>query len=614
MTWPKLLTAIKWFVVALFSVMAIGLFLLPAPAISHWFWMASFACSIAVLAIIYVVFAIRTRVKPAWEELNYVQPNIDSLTPLIEANAQKLRASHAWVFYQLMLDPQKIIKRITEDVHPFTRSVAVNTSMLISLPEDMENGEILLPVVVVPHAGLSHGLVLRDENSARIPTVSSRDFLAYAGAIIRVLMCASLKEPGHYSAVLESAVITSISHGNRTEFEATSSISDSLIEKLRALPYTGQPDESLVLRNAAVDLIRLLSAQTVVCVERRLFKEQGTIAPSESFVITSEQRLIPAPVSRKILKRKDKKYNGELLLPVRVQANGYPEGKFFKTVTRRSRTHGTRVRYQAPARPALSFEWARRLLGVRKTQFFHPLAGADRAASYHLEFLGPEGTYLAKQAMYGYMRRTETQVPTNTLPISFQPRMGQRGAHLYVRNGQGFKRRFVSFHFFERMPGSVGAAAATAFAQVVILAIAVLSNFHGLGKPASEGGADIIAILFAFPPIAAAWVGIDSAGTLRGGVLLARGVLVSTVLLSCIACALYLCGATDVQAPAFLIVPKWDFSIRMQWGLVIAASLMNFCIASIAWFNRTVAQAHFSSDPYSKATKRVRATSEGVSS
>jgi len=229
-------------------------------------------------------------------------------------------------------------------------------------------------------------------------------------------------------------------------------------------------------------------------------------------------------------------------------------------------------------------ELLRSASGIRTTKFYFPLESADRASSYHLEFQGPDGTYLANQAVLEYPSGVDAVERNSQLPVIFQKRLGQRHAHLYVRGGRRFESRYVRYTFFERMPGSVGPAAVSAFAAWVVIWIAVLSSGGGFATPPAGPTSDLVAVLFAFPPIAAAWAGVGVQGGLRGGVLVARASLGVTILLSSLAALLYLIGPLEFDDEGWL---AW-LTARVQWGLVTGAATINFIAALGSWFFRAL--------------------------
>lgn len=161
--------------------------------------------------------------------------------------------------------------------------------------------------------------------------------------------------------------------------------------------------------------------------------------------------------------------------------------------------------------------WIRTLLGVRSSTFSFGLTSAPRAQSYHLEFMGPEGTYLARQ---GPMRPNFRE---HAKYSRFRRRLGQRYAHLYVRNASPEMRDDrVWFTFWERTPGSLGSATVAAVAGLLIIYTGgAISSGHG-----KQDGTDLMAVFLAFPGVAAAWVGLDRSTGPVGGVL---GACISSV-------------------------------------------------------------------------------------
>lgn len=227
----------------------------------------------------------------------------------------------------------------------------------------------------------------------------------------------------------------------------------------------------------------------------------------------------------------------------------------------------------------------RRLLGIRPAIIGGFLRNANRAASYHIQIRGPEGSYLARQRIA--QAPSGEQVDLSDSQYALRSRLGQRVAHLYIRNGKNFKRRYLVCHFFERVPGSLGAATMSALGAAVLVVIGAITSlgYGHLGRTSP----DLVAVLLAFPAIAGGWLGLDQVHNIFGGVLMARMSLIVTIVTALTASAFYALGPSDTGSTA-------AFSARpglAVWMMLSGVAIINLAACMGGWLLRANVEAHF---------------------
>ena len=219
----------------------------------------------------------------------------------------------------------------------------------------------------------------------------------------------------------------------------------------------------------------------------------------------------------------------------------------------------------------------RRLLGIRPAMIAFPLANADRASSYHVQAIGRDDTYLARQRVSDFFGRDAE--PTGE-SYRIQRRFGQRSARLYVRKGDGYASRYFVCNYFERMPGSLGAATMSALGAMVLIVIAGLIKIDG-----SDGQSpDLVAVILSFPAITGTWLGFRQTRNLYGGVLMARVSLITTVVLAMVAAAYYAAGPNAYSGS--MTIGVLNRSVSTAWMLLSGVAVVNFLACSGGWLLR----------------------------
>ncbi|GAB3995582.1 hypothetical protein [Nocardioides marmoraquaticus] len=166
---------------------------------------------------------------------------------------------------------------------------------------------------------------------------------------------------------------------------------------------------------------------------------------------------------------------------------------------------------------------------------------ASDARSYHLEFVGPENTYLASQKLVSSSRAALEHAGVYD---RWMPRLGQRFAHFYVRRARRLGAPIeVQFTFIERPPGSLAFASIGAVAATLLL---VSSLYVGAAEARF-----IAAALFTLPVASAAWAGFSTPSLSIGQPLGARLSVLATLFTSLTSAPFVLLGgdlATKVGA------------------------------------------------------------------
>ena len=217
--------------------------------------------------------------------------------------------------------------------------------------------------------------------------------------------------------------------------------------------------------------------------------------------------------------------------------------------------------------------------GVRLNRYFVPLTNATRTASYHLQFAGPEGTYLVRQELVGVVQE-------NAVAIRMQPRRGQRRAHLYLRGVESAEENaMMTVAYAERSPGSLAQAVAGSWAAtILILALATTRAAGPLAGLVGDGASDgmnnaVIAALLAVP------VGVSTWNRTRVPLhptLLSRGFTLVVVALSLLAFLLAVIGSGDDQAEGARL-----------WTLLLALSAVVSVFATGSWISRLALEFRF---------------------
>jgi len=206
--------------------------------------------------------------------------------------------------------------------------------------------------------------------------------------------------------------------------------------------------------------------------------------------------------------------------------------------------------------------------GVLPARFDVSATLALQSQSYHLEFSGPEGTYLTRQRMRNYSRDRLRELGAYD---RWRGRFGQRYAHVYLRGAWNLAEQDagrdaaprIQFSFIERPPGSIAVAAVGALACLFLFA-----TVANLPAATDSRQMTLAALFLAFPGSVAAWAGLAGDKRLFGALLIARLVNFATLALSMLG--------------AWLMIIPWEHSNQVVWF-----SAVNAAVACYWWYARS---------------------------
>lgn len=418
----------------------------------------------------------------------------------------------ATFFTSMMLYPQSVTARISERIEPTTRAFVVQGEHAIRVPKPSQTGGS--KVLYVPILTLRKGILLdspqfTDASGSACHALTFDESVELVSCVLGTLV----GKPKKY-ATKEHELVKSI-RGPLPKTEAEGRRAGELLGELKAIVGDHRPG-----RLAVALAQRLIYHYVVILV----------ITPPETgwlSIRSTERRLLP------------------MVTP-----------KF-------------RAMWPVP----FLLDRLRKVFGVRPNIFVVPLERGGYCNSYHLEFVGPPGTYLARQ-------RIVNEDASLTSYRRMRLRFGQRYAHLYMRSTLGARKPqgWLQLSFFERPPGSLGAASIAAVASFVLILVASqLAAVDGVRG-------DVVAVLMAFPGVAAAWVGLDRPSGSFGGTLSARLSAFVTLSLSLASAALFLRAIHDIDLTRDLEL----WGAKGIWATVLIAALLNAVWINYSWLRKSV--------------------------
>lgn len=157
----------------------------------------------------------------------------------------------------------------------------------------------------------------------------------------------------------------------------------------------------------------------------------------------------------------------------------------------------------------------RSMTGSRPARYWVSCRLAMFARSYHLELVGPDGLYLARQRFFHPDRDV---LEGAGVYDRWTSRRGQRFAHLYLRAAHRYRGEIVAqFGFIERPPGSLAFATVAAFATSSVITLAWLA------PPESERYLPFLAAtLLTFPAASAVIAGFNAPSNFVGVMAFSR--------------------------------------------------------------------------------------------
>lgn len=423
----------------------------------------------------------------------------------------------------MMINPRGSISRIRVFITPLTRALQVQEQVSLSVPAG-DGASVLVPVVRLRKGRLLDDLTVK-RNGEDLPVLAFSDYVHWVMAVFdKLARTAGLAQ--EYKRQIRKEVRSVVS---------------------RRSPITGAEEQELVQLRAKI---------------------RSLIGGDEGRLMDTCLNLLSSQYFQLVAVRRDQDGSGSELFDIRY----------------RKIQHINQLTWKRFYRPDFIVDRLRAALGIRPSAFSLPLDRAADCASFHLEFMGPQGSFLARQEILGTRDRkvVDFSLARHAAYRRNRRRLGQRYSHVYLRRGTRHletdaMRLYVSY--FERMPGSVGAAAVAAVSSTVLLWAGAY-----LAAKGAEAHGDVVAILLAFPGIASAWTGLDRSPGILGGVLAARLTSLLTAVFSVI-------GAVSI-----LGVDLWPgvasslefYGARGGWSLLVAASTLVSIAILATWLRRSI--------------------------
>jgi len=424
-----------------------------------------------------------------------------------------------------IIRPASVFPRIKEKVELMTRAHMVSSTYWLEVDLGLSVEDPLLVPLVMPAKGtLLDGFSIRDQDGREIPTLSFNEGVLLMGRVFEKLM--SMRGPDlrdQYTASgLETRLLNTIGHRGPLTPSVERECQAVKADMRKMLGASRLTD----LIEVMIDL--LVSRYPIIISLDRDSTQGETIRRA---VIASSRRLI--------------------------------------------------LRRTALGKRQEFLDFFRSIFGVRPNQFVFPIENAARSGSYHLEFFGPEGTYLSSQ------RYRRGDLVENADYFRFRSRLGQRYSHFYCRQaGSAFSQQVLQFAFHERPPGSIAAATLSAFALTVgVFAASKISMFAVENHPGTlQTQSDAIALLIALPAFAAGWLGVEGRKSVAGGVLGARMSSAAVILLACAAIVVF------YQTPPLDVSEKLVVKANQDtWTTLLYASAGVWVLTASAWVRRASA-------------------------
>lgn len=443
-------------------------------------------------------------------------------------------------FVVSVLDPPIVNSRIRESISPLTRAVEVKLEIGVSLPQGAKK-EIAIPVRLLKKGTLQDDLEIKLADGTRVSILGYSQYARIAMATVDS-MFHRLGESidSRYRNKLRADVYHQIVRRAPLKKKEKRK-RKKLIKRLREV--MGDSDESALI-SYFIDTLIANYCQVVIIPQGA---GAGGSVESPGPQIDSERRTELITLTFR-----------------RIQDLVSPDQHWFD--------------------PRLAVARLGVLLGVRPSEFEVSLENASRAESYHLEFMGPKGTYLARQHLYAVDPETKLIHKLSDDYFDYarvRKRRGQRYSHIYIRGGDEALRYLQAkavFGFFERVPGSVGEVATTSVASTALIAM----GGHILSR-GDTPSSDFVALLLTFPIGAASWIGLSRGSVLLGGVLAARLGSIITILLSTVAASIALGVDLEWEAASGLSL----LGARGIWAVLLVISLTVSVSLCASWLKRS---------------------------
>ena len=487
---------------------------------------------LAFVTYVYLRIAFKTYTA-AWTRPG-VSPQFDTvrLVAAIDSLEPQISLDWAITFAGMLATPSRYFMRVAETVRTASRSMTVDGTYQLSLPPGPNGGTALIPLLRVRAHQSADSVTVTAASGEALPTLNYDQRLAAMGAIVRKFVSqASASITKMYIEKLEQSFVHILAAESPNPSLGLTELQAHLMDLDPALSKKNRQ----ILQSAAW-LMQLLVTQRPMIVVCPTFQTNGT--PRQDLVLHVGSRLVP------------------------------------------------RYRLVARTRADLFRDRLRLFMGVRPTNLTVSLANASLTKAYHLEVIGPPGTYLARQ----HVETGDVSGATAPVALKARDRLGQRYGHIRIIGDNPSLARlgFYTAHFFERVPGSIATATLSALAAVTLIWV---SCFSQLGI--SNGSAsDLVAVLLAVPALMGTWTGFDRQTTLFGGTLVAKFSSLITVVLSLSAAAYFVLGpreASGLPMPKVLV----DRAGAHVWLILGSLITLNLAGSAMSWALRSAAQAKF---------------------
>ncbi|NYE36405.1 hypothetical protein F4692_001538 [Nocardioides cavernae] len=426
------------------------------------------------VAIPVTVREMRIRKPPADRPVS-PSPHAATDSDVDDLMAPQLRDEQVAFFVECLLAPQHVISRLHERISPATRALEFQSTAHLARRSGQSSVDTYVPINVLKKGRLIDDLRVSGQDGTDLPLLGFKDGLALIAAVLDRLV----------SACGPSAARSYRDNHRRLVMAALARPATRKAQNDQHTVRREMNDRAAWLSTMRTDLGNVLMADVVVAIVDLLSRHYCQIV------------MIPAGVSDK--------------------------GPYSISVSYR-RIHDLQTPSGFGSTTAI-LGHMRSLLGVRPNSYTISLQNAARTSSYHMEFMGPRNTYLAR---HGIVRSEDTSKTEQFVVgqhgdyVRLRRRRGQRYAHVYIRGGTSRiqqDRLSASLTFFERTPGSVGDAAVVAIASTILIAGAgyVIAN-----QDATASDADLMSVLLSAPIAASSWLGLQRETIVAGGILGAR--------------------------------------------------------------------------------------------
>ncbi|WP_139230678.1 MULTISPECIES: hypothetical protein [unclassified Leifsonia] len=526
-------------------------------------WLLALMCTVLSvgLAAAYLRLMWKIYVEPDFADRSTTEPAraeaIDALLERVDRFAS-ITDAQAVRFIYLSTRPQEYFDRISESVEALTRSFSITTTATLRLPTTARE-TVVVPLLLRGRGTVEDGMRFVGPKGDRLSSMTRLDTVAYTLAVTRRAVQSWGPIPySKYLGQLERYLASLLFYDG----VADPSYLSTAIEAIREL----ETDSPQFERDAVAKFLATYYKREPICVavpieDMTTRFDSGATAPRF------------AEVSDEITRAAESRHRSA----VAEEERGSSQPTYERTLRLSARRRiiaefhydSTHSRKTAPR----AIDRIRVVFGIRPTLISVPLVNAERAASYHLEVIGPENTYLARQST------PNPSAPSAAISghVVGPKRLGQRHAHLYIRSASKTEDFVYNTQYYERMPGSMGSAAASAGSVTVLVWLAFFAVLSGRGVLFDNW--EFAALVLAFPSAIGLWLGVQTERRIGEGVLAARVSSVATVGLAAIA--------------AWFSIMLGDASHKQAWLVLALLATLNAIAPVVSWYQRARLQSHF---------------------